>query len=328
MTTDPNRLISGYLDSTLTANEQSDLNNWVKADPSNANRFALAVLLDDRIHVHYRSVKATLDELGCARGPAVPRKRYVLRVSAVACAICILVAGLIYFSIPNAGNGNRSAAAVFHNLVNVGLRSADRTFRVSFVNDDDQRDGNGPMRLAKDPGGPNAEKWLYIRNGRQFVCTWKAPDGRDFVTGSNESESWSIRPGETTERNRPMHFTGGLPSSEYLAPILNTFEQQEKILVAFYTMEVRDISSKSRLLVAGKKPDTKQGPRRIEVYYEPETLKVTELRIWPETPDHRRINYTKIELVSDQPLAANWFTADFHIQILGALDMTGSIAAD
>ena len=328
MTPEPGRLISGYLDSTLSPDEQSALNDWVKKDPANANRFALAVLLDDRVQVLYRSMQATLEEISCARGPSLPRRRSHVRVSLLASAVCLLVGALIYFSVASHRIANPSATVVFHDLVNVGLRSADRTYRITYVNDDQQRDGSGSQRLPKDPGGPNAEKWLYVRNGLQFVCTWKAPDGRNFVTGSNDSESWSIRPGEAIERNRPLHFTGGLPSSEHLAPILNTFDRQEKILGAFYTMEVRQASPKSSLLIAGKKPDTKQGPRRIEIYFDHESLKVTEMHIWPETPDHRRINYTKIQLVSDQTLAPNWFTPDFHIQMLGSLETSMNSVAD
>ena len=42
-------LIHGYLDETLTAEQQNELANWIKAGPENARRFAEAVLLHDRL---------------------------------------------------------------------------------------------------------------------------------------------------------------------------------------------------------------------------------------------------------------------------------------
>jgi anti-sigma factor RsiW len=50
MTHDINELISGYLDGVLTDEQQAQLGKWIEAAPANADQFAEAVLLDNRIH--------------------------------------------------------------------------------------------------------------------------------------------------------------------------------------------------------------------------------------------------------------------------------------
>lgn len=49
MNRDVDELISGYLDESLTEDEQRELSAWIKADEANAKRFAKAVMLHDRL---------------------------------------------------------------------------------------------------------------------------------------------------------------------------------------------------------------------------------------------------------------------------------------
>jgi hypothetical protein len=315
MSSDPNRLINGYLDCSLSSDEQIEINDWVKSDPVNARRFTLAVMLHDRIRVQYQSMKLTHEQLDHVRISIVPRKRSYRRLMLVASVACLVLATIVNIRTPVRSNASTEAIAVFHELAVTAKSTADRTYRITFVTDDSKgAPGKGP-NTQKIAVAVNNQKMLYVRNGQQFVCTWKAPDGRQFVTGSNQTQSWSIRPGEKAEINAPMHFTGGLPDSDYLAPILNLFDRQDQVVAALYNMELRPPSTSTRLLVAGKKPDTKQGPRRIEIDFVPSSKRLTEMRIWPETPDHRKAEFTRIELVSEQHLDEKWFTPVFHEQL-------------
>ncbi len=50
MSLDPKTLIDGYLDETISAQQQSQLSDWIKADAENAKSFARAVWLHDQLH--------------------------------------------------------------------------------------------------------------------------------------------------------------------------------------------------------------------------------------------------------------------------------------
>ncbi|MCP4786404.1 MAG: FecR domain-containing protein [Fuerstiella sp.] len=50
MTPGIDELISGYLDGVLTDEQQAELSKWIEADPENADQFADAILLDNRLH--------------------------------------------------------------------------------------------------------------------------------------------------------------------------------------------------------------------------------------------------------------------------------------
>ena len=309
---DPDHLISGHLDGSLTGDEQRTLNDWVKEDPAHARKLALAVMLDDRIQLQYHAMKVTLQEFGSAQVATAHRPRSSRRIAIAASAVCLLLMVLLYTVAPFRGGPSDEVLETFHELVVLGRKPADCTYRITFVNEDEDQSGV-VGKSPKNAGATNNEKMLYVRDGRNFVCTWIAPVGGLFVTGSNEQESWSIPPGGPIARQSPMHFTGGLPSSgEHLAPILSLYEHQEKTMANAYNLELRKKSKTTGSIVAGKKPDTQIGPRRIEIDFDVATRQLTEMRIWPETPDHRRMNFTRIELVSSESLDPSFFTPDFH----------------
>ncbi|WP_010587197.1 hypothetical protein [Schlesneria paludicola] len=316
MNLEPDDLINGHLDACLSVDEQRALNDWLKQSPDNARRFALATLLHNRIQVEYQSLNATLDQLDSVRIATAPRSRATRRVAIFASAACLCLAAFLYLLTAENTTPTATAVAAFHELTMLSRESADRTYRVSFVDEQSQRaerNNAGPNR-PKPPDGPAKEAMLYVRGGRQFVYSWKAAAG-DFINGSDGTSSWSIRPDRPLEVNGDqMHFTGVLPAVNYLSPVLSFFDGQEKRLVADYNLELFHPDATTNLLVAVKKPDTKQGPRRIEIRINPTSQQLSEMRIYPETPDHRVTNYTRIQLISQDPLDGDWFTPGFHQQ--------------
>ena len=314
MNIDPDHLINGHLDSSLSTDEQRALNDWIKADPENARRFALAVMLDDRIHLQYHSMKVTLEHFGNSRPATSSRPQSSHRIAITAVVACLLMIAFFYSRASFQPSPSDDAISAFHELVVNGRKPADHTYRITFVSDDVESSAKGAVKPNLNAGKTINEKMLYVRDGRFFVCTWKTADGGTFVTGNNDQESWSMPPGGELIRSADrMEFIGGLPSSDHLAPILCLYDHQEKVLSSFYNLELRKKSKLLNSVVAGKKPDTQRGPRRIEIDFDPSTENLIEMRIWPETPDHRRMSYTRIELVSSESLDQNWFTPDFHL---------------
>ncbi len=250
----------------------------------------------------------------------MPRIRISRRWAMAASVACLLLAAFLFLGAPPGPNPTAAVVAEFHELVILGKRSNDRTFHVTYVKDDSEnREALQPEQAKRQKlaqASPNDEAMLYVRNGRQFVYAWKAANGDDCLNGSDgQSSSWAIRAGKRIDvQPDPMHMTGGLPGGNYLAPILTFFDGQEKMLVADYNLELRHPTKTTNVLVAMKKPDTKQGPRRIEISFAPSSRQISEMKIWPETYDHRKTNYTLIQIVNDQPLDHDWFRNEFHLR--------------
>jgi hypothetical protein len=95
------------------------------------------------------------------------------------------------------------------------------------------------------------------------------------------------------------------PCDNLSLPVFSFFETRP-------SSRVKPSDEGGRLIFGRKKTDTKQGPRRIEIAFSATNGLISEMRIWPETPDHRRMNHTLIQLVSEEKLADNWFMHEFH----------------
>lgn len=313
MSIDADALINGHLDGVLSREEQSTLEAWLKECPENTSRFVKAVMLHNRIRVHYMALKANLERVDSLRVPMTPSKllprRYIIAFSLG----LTLFAGFLFLRNLTSSKPRDLAIAEYHQLVIQGRRAADRTYRITFVKDPADRPENpGKQKRSEEQALPGIEPMLYVRDGRQFVYSRRAVDGRKFFIGGNMKQTWAVRPGEPAEVGDLLHFTEGLPAGLYLAPVLSFFEGQERMLVNDYNLELRQPTKSSKLFVAVKKPDTKQGPRRIEISFSADQGKISEMRIWPETPDHRRTNHTLIQLISEERLADNWFNYEFH----------------
>lgn len=313
MSIDADALINGHLDGVLSRSDQTVLEAWLREHPENTSRFVKAVMLHNRIRVHYLALKANLEHVDSLRLPTTTKKPIPRRFIFSATLCLMLIAGFLFLRTLASSKPRDIAIAEYHQLVIQGRRPADRTYRITFVKDPaDLPDNPAKQKRAEEQALPGSEPRLYVRNGRQFVYSRKAVDGRQFFIGGNTKQTWAIKPGEPAEVAGPLHFTEGLPAGLYLAPVLSFFEGQERMLVNDYNLELRQPTKSSKLFVAVKKPDTKQGPRRIEISFSADRGKILEMRIWPETPDHRRTNHTLIQLVSEEKLADNWFTYEIH----------------
>ena len=111
MTDDPEALIHGYLDDQLSDEQVRELNDWIKQDVRNAQRFASCSLLHDRLHDHYRS-RAVLSGNWLGRiGPKLGDGRW--RRWGLAAAILIsLGLSVVGWRIARHGQGGKVASLV------------------------------------------------------------------------------------------------------------------------------------------------------------------------------------------------------------------------
>lgn len=92
MTQGIRNLIDGYLDNVLSDEQRTELAAWIEADPANADQFAEAVFLDNRIHAEIDAApfKAKSDIVRPANWRSMIRSRW--SQIAVALAACLLIA--------------------------------------------------------------------------------------------------------------------------------------------------------------------------------------------------------------------------------------------
>ncbi|MAD80737.1 MAG: iron dicitrate transport regulator FecR [Planctomycetaceae bacterium] len=95
MNRDINTLINGYLDDELTEADHRELNDWIKADPEHAARFARAVMLHDRLQWEFSAAVAEIPTLEPLVAPKVARPRRPASHVGRRVAVGILAASLL-----------------------------------------------------------------------------------------------------------------------------------------------------------------------------------------------------------------------------------------
>ena len=100
MTQNINKLISGYLDGVLTDDQQTELAAWIEADSANADQFAEAVFLDNRLHAEVNAVQYKMQD-GVAPSSTThsPNRKLWPRIVA-ALVVCLLIAAGISVWLP------------------------------------------------------------------------------------------------------------------------------------------------------------------------------------------------------------------------------------
>ncbi|MEM7391907.1 MAG: FecR family protein [Verrucomicrobiota bacterium] len=152
MSRDIDAWINGYLDHSLSTDEEKDLADWIKADPANAKRFAMATMLHDRLHSEIQA--AAEDE--SFRGEKVvrfPAARHLGRRWLQAAAAMALLVGAAWWFVgrsPQSSIGDDFATLV---------QSIDAEFTAGVALTDGQRLGAqtvdlkaGIVRLVFDSG--------------------------------------------------------------------------------------------------------------------------------------------------------------------------------
>ena len=343
MTLEPNPLIHGYLDETLSADELAALTCWLKATPENARQFAQAILLHDRLRgehlardVHdierallpVRSspidVPVSPTSAGRHARPATETSSTGLR-RRFATAAVITTAALLFIAVVWRGIGDTpvSAAVVEVNrLIAANLSAPDRTYRI----DVEEQAAISKRELPDDapersrPAKPPIDRAvLHVRSSGLFVLIRQTADGQPFVTGSNGKISWAVKPDGSVRSSADLtRFHRDVPGHEHSMPLININVGLEQLREA-YEVQLRPIQNPddpaaepepSRLIVAVRKPGNR-GPQRVEVTYSVRNGLIRQMRFveMPYGPERLTLRMT---LVNEQPLAADFFNHESH----------------
>lgn len=287
MSVDYRELIHGHLDDSLSSEQQTQLNQWIKSDAKHARLFASYMMLHDRL----RSELST-SENG-ATYVVLPNRvrssfwgRSSFAVASTACAVLLAVAFLWQtVDVPSA-----SAPMIeLNRIIEVNDFTMDRTLLISVgdaVIPPKHQDPRSPERRR--PPKPSLEgAVLDVRGSNQFVLKRKTALGELFITGSNGTTSWAVRPdGPVLYSHDLTQFARDLPGHEDGLPINNLRDGLEALRTA-YELELMPQEDSAlaelrggetyRQIMAVKKPGFR-GAARVEIRYEESTGKISELR--------------------------------------------------
>lgn len=349
MTLEPQRLIDGYLDETLSPDEHAELAAWLKADHKHAQQFASAMLLHDRLRNEHLAQALNVEHVSnvlesARREPSrleksghVENVPHVLatrpshiagtthRIRRFAAISGMIVAASLIMAVIWRGLGETPAAAAvveINRLIAASARSTDRTFEITveeagLLSHRDLAD-DAPER-KRPPKPPLSGAILHVRRGGQFVLSRQTSDGRTFLTGSNGRASWAVRPdGSVRESTDLNEFHRDVPGHEHSMPLIHIEEGLERLLEAYdvrlLPVETTDDAvaedNPTRLIVAVKRRHYR-GPKRVEISYSVRSGLIQQLRFveMPYGPEHLTLRMTLIE---ERPLGDRFFDHESH----------------
>ncbi|MFG0268130.1 MAG: hypothetical protein ACF8AM_23685 [Rhodopirellula sp. JB055] len=333
-------LMDGYFDESLSQEQFQQLKQWIKSDPLHAQRFASAMLLHDRLRNEF-TTNELLDrpstvELSTVNDPALVRAngrpdevtlagsigntwtRSVIAMATTACLVLISLALLWN------GFGSTSASAAMlelNRIIAANRQLLDRTFLISVEESAAQEDLRRDSPEHRRPPKPSLDNAILdVRGSDQFVLKREVEPGVFFVTGSNGTTSWAVRPdGPVRMSDDLTRFSRDLPGHERSLPI-NNIEDGLGALQTAYNLELlsveqiegevqgRDVESDAEAswqMVATKKPGFR-GPGRVEILYTASSGLIREMR-FVDMPYGRNVVTLKMTLMEKQAFAADHF---------------------
>lgn len=320
MSVDYQQLIHGHLDDSLSSEQQAQLNQWIKSDPKHARQFASQMMLHDRLRSELAAAETDATNVVLAhKRQSSGWGRRSFAMASIACAI-LLAVSLLWQAVdaPSA-----SAAMIeLNRIIEANNSLRDRTFLISVhaaVIPPKHQDPNSPERRR--PPKPSLDgAVLDVRGSDQFVLKRKTAQGELFVTGSNGTTSWAVRPdGPVRYSNDPTEFARDLPGHEDGLPINNLHDGLETLRTA-YDVELlpREDSQSAagqdaeayRQMVAVKKPGFR-GAARVEIRYAESSGNIAEMRFYEMAYGPQQITLT-MTAIDQRPLPDIHFDHSSH----------------
>jgi len=325
MTLDPQTLIDGYLDETLSSDEHVAFAQWLQETPQHRQQFAEAVFLHDRLRGEFLAMSSTTPELQPVPSDfAISRTRRGMRSVAVVFGTVCTLAVVMAMLWRGLGETPASAAVVeLNRLITASAQATDRTYQISVeeVALPRKRDDlSQPLDSGRPPKPPLVGAVVHVRGGNQFVLIRQTPAGLPFITGSNGRTSWAVRPdGPVRVSSDRTRFNRDLPGHESAVPLINIEDGLEQLRetydVQLLPIENGEVDAQSeeeplRLLVAVKKRGVR-GPRRVEITYAVATGQIQQMRFveMPYGPERLTLRLT---LAEERDLGALFFDHDSH----------------
>ena len=319
MSPEPQNLIDGYLDGTLTGTEQNVLVAWLTQSPDHARRFAEDVLLHDHLRAACASIIASQPSPAGADAtwPLVQRRPLLTAVAAglLAIATAMLVAITAMESQPAS-----AALLQLDRLIAVQSALPGRSYQIHV--ESQHQPSRQRYFSSADPADrprppkPPLDNALLTVSGTRFVLTRITADGQPFITGSDGLTSWVIPPtGPVRVSTDTGRFNHDLPGHEYAMPLATLSDGLGQLREAYDLKLQRHPANASRpqhqQLTATKRHGAR-GPKRVEIMFDAATDPIDWVRFvdMPYGPD--RLTLQLVTATDSSPPAEGFFQHHAH----------------
>ncbi len=260
-------LIHGYLDETLTAEQQVELANWIKESPDHAGQFAETVLLHDRLRAEMLAGDVLDNQHAVVASRSSSERLWGRRVIALSTALCLtLVLGLIFWQ--SVSSPVLAASAELQRIIQASESALDRTYVLTALDEDvDSEALPSTVRGAK-PSVDGA--LLYVRGPNQYVLVRYFADGTEFITGSDGTTAWSVPPrGRVRVSGDATRFRGAVPGQQQAIPFVdmrNSLRQLQESCNLDLSPE--NTPEGWRRMIATRKATATGGPKQVTLWYD------------------------------------------------------------
>ena len=260
-------LIHGYLDETLTAEQQVELANWIKESPEHSRQFAEAVLLHDRLRAEMLAGAVVENQHAVIANRSSSERLWVRRVVALSTALCLTLAlGLLFWQ--SVSSPVLAASDELQRIIQASEAALDRTYVVTALDEDvDSESLPSTVRGAK-PSVDGA--LLHVRGPNQYVLMRYFDDGTEFITGSDGTTAWSVPPrGRVRVSSDATRFRGAVPGQQHAIPFIDMRNSLRQLQESYeLDLSLETTPEGWRRMNATRRATATGGPKQVTLWYD------------------------------------------------------------
>ena len=304
-------LIHGYLDETLTAEQQVELANWIKESPEHSRQFAEAVLLHDRLRAEMLAGAVVENQHAVIANRSSSERLWVRRVVALSTALCLTLAlGLLFWQ--SVSSPVLAASDELQRIIQASEAALDRTYVVTALDEDvDSESLPSTVRGAK-PSVDGA--LLHVRGPNQYVLMRYFDDGTEFITGSDGTTAWSVPPrGRVRVSSDATRFRGAVPGQQHAIPFIDMRNSLRQLQESYeLDLSLETTPEGWRRMNATRRATATGGPKQVTLWYDAQsgTIHRMLLKRLPQARGGPR--NVLLELTDERDLGPSYFEHTSH----------------
>jgi len=323
MNDEPNNLLDGYLDDTLSPEERRRFQTRIRHDPNFARQTAVGALLHDRLRTEFGLAQPagrpeTAERKARTGGPfsRSPRRTWIAATLFTTAALVVI--GFFLFHADTAAPASAANIAI-DRLLEAARRQVDRVYRIRIT---DYGPGGPRPQVRADRGGvkPNVDgAELSVRGSDQFVLLRRFADDTPFVTGSDGEIGWAVPPSGRVHLSRDVRrYRRAVPGEHAEIPFLDlpagleTLRRDYDLRLVEGDPSATGPESWSRL-EGQKRPHVRGGAQRVRIQFDAAGTAhhISLAGLSPGEPDGSPES-VELELLADRPVPPDFFRHESH----------------
>ncbi len=297
-----NELANAVLDGVASEHDAAQVSAEIAGNPARAREFARLVLLHDALA---RTSTAGVGARGQARRLRIAAISRRVAMVAAMLAFVIAASWFVVGTSPTA-----SASDTLARLIEVA-RKGDRTYILRAIG------ANIRGETPKPSGRPQPtidDAIVYLRGPSSYVLARLDDEGGEVLSGSDGARAWIVpAKGPVRVSRDASRFAGALPGSKQGVAFVDPHGDLAA-LSASYDLVIEPATGDRPLsrLVGTRKPETRGGPKRVEIAFDPDTAVIRAMRLSNLPQGRGGPRSVEFQLVDDTPLDPRFFTHEFH----------------